>query len=198
MTSPSKESKRFLSPAHGTDGSKKSRASYLAESPGGTLRESSPTKVFNTNGHQPPNAALAIASQNFNTQGSTFNECLDKFSVCQKLQLGVAMGLAGVRPIQGLRPHDIPHSRDAYIQRDLERFTTTIGLQHAADRIFNMAQHLDPARIIRDITRSQGPRVMYNTELTIRGPGKGTARNQELVSQQKEASEQRRFGSEYV
>lgn len=146
MSEQTMDGKRALDHDPDTESSdaKRSRVIYVVESPGGTLREASPSKVRRTCAepisvdsnppHQAVNSSIAVRSQ--------LRDELSLLSIEEKLRKGIAMSLERERTyeraiIKGIERNPRLKFKDV---QDLEGSLLTItGMQKVAD----LASHLD-------------------------------------------------------
>ncbi|KAH8706573.1 hypothetical protein BGZ61DRAFT_477204 [Ilyonectria robusta] len=146
MSEQTMDGKRALDHDRDTESSdaKRSRVIYVVESPGGTLRETSPSRVRRTCAepisvdsnppHQAVNSSIAVRSQ--------LRDELSLLSIEEKLRKGIAMSLERERAyeraiIKGIERNPRLKFKDV---QDLEGSLLTItGMQKVAD----LASHLD-------------------------------------------------------
>lgn len=176
---PEKDTKRQLSPHPIDNETKKVKSIYIVESPGGTLHETSPTKVY-----QPDMQKLRISSLPARPAvkpepGSPAikDEQLRQLSVRETLLKGIAIGFGKAQAQDAMFRAMWQRDPLLNIYQPPEHITTVAGMQNAADRAIHLAPRLSPERIDSDSTEVQGPSETVHPVLTAKGPGKGERRS---------------------
>ena len=175
---PENDGKRTLSPNQIHDGTKRTRSVYLVESPGGTLRQDSPTKVY-----QPEIEKLRISSlptrpspRGNNERPIKEEQRPVKPTVYDLLTMGIRRAVdkeldykCRMRQILGTDPQLL-------LKGPLEDSPYVSGMQNAVDRAMHMSHMLAPSQIEADGTRLRSSTDVVLQELIDRRPGQGTSR----------------------
>ncbi|CAM1503967.1 Fc.00g015580.m01.CDS01 [Cosmosporella sp. VM-42] len=176
---PEKDSKRQLSPHPIHKETKKVRSIYITESPGGTLRETSPTKVY-----QPDMQKLRISSlpvrpatkseqivKSESDGDSIDDEPRRQLSVRDTLFKGIAIGLNREMTQMAAGRAMRQHYPLLNHYEPLQPTTTIEGAQKDLDRAVHLAYRLGPERIEHDAVRVQGQTDAVHPILTDKRPG---------------------------
>ncbi|KAF7551050.1 hypothetical protein G7Z17_g5292 [Cylindrodendrum hubeiense] len=152
MSQPGRDGKRSISYDQNTESSdaKRSRVVYVVESPGGTLRETSPSKIMGGSAQPISTAAIlhpAAPSNNIGVHSEIYDE-FSQLSISEKLHKGIAMSLERERAygkaiIKGIERN--PRLRFQDLQ-DLQGSMLTItGMQKVADLASHLDSHIHPS-----------------------------------------------------
>ena len=180
---PEKDAKRQLSPHPIDNEAKKIRSIYIIESPGGTLRETSPTKVY-----QPDMQKLRVSSLPVRPavkpepdSPGIKNDQSRQLSVRETLFKGIAIGFGKSRAQDAAARAMRQRAPQVAIYQPLEDMTTVAGMQNATDYAVHLAPRLSPQQIDGDATTMQGPSEAVHQVLTDKRPGKGEPRSMEKL-----------------
>lgn len=181
---PERETKRSLSADRDKE-PKRCRSVYFAESPGGTLHETSPTKVYQQDVRKMKTMSLPErpATSYDTTQKKQPQHGIDrlalteqqlgKMTVHEKLMQGIKMGLNKEMTQKSWVEQMMIQDALARPNGPLYHSTTVEGMQSAVDAALHVSPLLEPAHVERENIAIWGPLETVHHELTIMGPGKG-------------------------
>lgn len=181
---PENDGKRTLSPSLIKESIKRSRSVYLVESPGGTLRQESPTKIY-----KPELAKLRVTSlperpmnrrnnERKHKERTLFDEQRPvKPTVYDLLLMGIRRGAEKEKTYRQQMHRAFQCDPQLRLVTPLEDSPCVAGMQKAVDRAMHMSHTLTPEQIQHDgAPRSFGTEVVFQ-DLIDRRPGQGTERN---------------------
>ncbi|KAF7546328.1 hypothetical protein G7046_g9328 [Stylonectria norvegica] len=183
---PNEDSKRVLSPYGNDSKSKRTRSLYIVETPGGSLRETSPTKVFKAPAAQlrlsalsdmpPPqgNGDPSDVSKDESDEKSCQepNQEPNRSTVRDTLLAGIRQGFAREQE-SALSLWSVNYDPHFRVQDSHVQDMSTAAMQNMMDYVNRMPGRLHPSWYVPNIIRNQGGSEAVNHKLLDKRPGSG-------------------------